>query len=67
MSKKQFVCIFSLARCGQTIRIQQEYEKAKADGKRVLLVDKEQLEKELLGAETPFDKFFKKLKGGGSV
>ena len=52
-------------RSGKTIRIQAEYEKAKADGKKVLLVDKEQLEKELLGAETPFDKLYKKqLKGG---
>lgn len=46
-------------RSGKTIRIQAEYEKAKADGKKVLLVDKEQLEKELLGAETPYDKLFK--------
>jgi len=46
-------------RCGKTIRIQQEYENAKADGKKVLLVDKEQLEKELLGLETPYDKLFK--------
>jgi len=46
-------------RCGKTIRIQQEYEKAKADGKKALLVDKEQLEKELLGLETPYDKLFK--------
>lgn len=46
-------------RCGKTIRIQQEYEKAKANGKKVLLVDKEQLEKELLGLETPYDKLFK--------
>lgn len=46
-------------RSGKTIRIQQEYEKAKADGKKALLVDKEQLEKELLGAETPYDKLFK--------
>lgn len=37
-------------RCGKTLYILQEYEKAKADGKKVLLVDKEQLEKELLGA-----------------
>lgn len=63
MNEKRFTCIFSMARCGKTIRIQQEYEKAKADGKKVLLVDKEQLEKELLGAETPFDKLFKRLKG----
>ena len=49
-------------RCGKTIRIQQEYENAKADGKKVLLVDKGQLEKELLGAELPFDKLYKKLK-----
>lgn len=48
----------------KTIRIQVEYEKAKADGKKALLVDKEQLEKELLGAETPFDKLYKKLKSG---
>ena len=41
MSEKRFTCIFSMARCGKTIRIQQEYEKAKADGKKVLLVDKE--------------------------
>lgn len=53
-------------RCGKTIRIQQEYEKAKAEGKKVLFVDKEQMEKELLGAETPFDKLFKRLKGGMS-
>ena len=46
-------------RCGKTIKIQQEYEKAKNDGKKVLLVDKEQLEKELLGGETLFDKLFK--------
>ena len=52
--------IMSKKRCGKTIRIQQEYEKAKADGKKVLLADKEQLEKELLGAETPFDKLYKK-------
>ena len=51
-------------RSGKTIKILQEYEKAKADGKKVLLVDKEQLEKELLGAETPFDKLYKKLKSG---
>lgn len=63
MSEKRFTGIFSMARCGKTIRIQQEYEKAKADGKKVLLVDKEQLEKELLGAETPLDKLYKKLKG----
>lgn len=53
----------SKKRCGKTIRIQQEYEKAKADGKKVLLADKERLEKKLLGAETPFDKLFKRLKG----
>lgn len=46
-------------RCCKTIRIQQEYEKAKADGKKVLLVDKEQFEKELLGLETTYDKLFK--------
>ena len=51
-------------RSGKNVKIQQEYEKAKADGKNVLLVDKEYLKKELLGAETPFDKIFKKLKGG---
>ena len=51
----------SKKRCGKTIRIQQEYEKAKADGKKVLLVDKEQLEKKLLGAEPPFDKLYKKM------
>ncbi len=55
--------IMSEKRCGKTMRIYQEYEKAKADGKKVLLADKEQLEKELLGAETPFDKLFKRLKG----
>lgn len=54
--------MYGSMRCGKTIKIQQEYEKAKADGKNVLLVDKEQLEKELLGAETPFDKFYKKTK-----
>lgn len=48
---------------GKTVRIQQEYEKAKENGKRVLLVDKEQLEKELLSAETPYDKLYKKVKG----
>lgn len=64
---ERFTCIFSMARCGKTIRIQQEYEKAKANGKKVLLVDKEQLEKELLGAETPLDKLYKKLKGGDGV
>ena len=64
MNDERFNCIFSMARCGKTIRIQQEVEKAKADGKNVLLVDKEQLRKELLGAETPFDKLYKKLKGG---
>ena len=37
-------------RCGKALYILQEYEKAKADGKKVLFVDKEQLEKELLGA-----------------
>lgn len=62
MSEK-FYLIWENIRSGKTIRIQQEYEKAKADGKKVLLVDKEQLEKELLGAETPFDKLFKRLKG----
>ena len=46
--------------------MEREYEKAKADGKKVLLVDKEQFEKELLGAETPFDKLYKKLKGRDS-
>ena len=56
-----------MARCGKTMKIHQEYEKAKADGKRALLVDKEQLENELLGAETPFDKVYKKLKGGDGV
>ena len=45
--------------------MQAEYEKAKAAGKKVLLVDKEQLKKELLGAETPLDKLYKKLKGDG--
>ncbi len=64
---ERFTCIFSMARCGKTIKIQQEYEKAKNDGKRALLVDKEQLEKELLGAETPFDKLYKKLKCGDGV
>lgn len=54
-------------RCGKTIRMQAEYEKAKVDGKKVLFVDKEHLEKELLGAEIPFDKFYKKLKGGDDV
>ncbi len=52
-----------MTRCGKTMRIQQEYEKAKADGEKVLLIDKEQLEKELLGAENLFDKLFKRLKG----
>ena len=56
-----------MTRCGKTMRIQQEYEKAKADGKKVLFVDKEQLEKELLGAETLFDKLYKKLKGSDGV
>ena len=56
-----------MARCGKTMRIQQEYEKAKADGKKALLVDKEQLKKELIGAETPFDKLYKKLKGSDGV
>lgn len=46
-------------RCGKTLYILQEYEKAKKDGKNVLLVDKKQLEKELLGLETPYDKLFK--------
>lgn len=63
IGEKRFTVIFSMARCGKTIRIQQEYENAKADGKKVLLVDKEQLEKELLGAKTPFNKLFKRLKG----
>lgn len=54
-------------RCGKTLYILQEYEKAKADGKKALLVDKEQLEKKLLGAETLFDKLYKKLKGGDGV
>lgn len=49
-------------RCGKTLYILQEYEKAKADGKKTLLVDKEQLEKKLLGAETLFDKLYKKTK-----
>lgn len=48
-----------MTRCGKTIRIQQEYEKAKEDGKRVLLVDQKQLEKELLGAESLFENFIK--------
>lgn len=52
----------SVERCGKTIRIQQEYEKAKANGKKVLLVDTEQLEKKLLGAETPLINFTKKTK-----
>ena len=52
--------MMSEKRCGKTLYILQEYEKAKNEGKNVLLVDKEQLEKELLGAETPFDKLFKK-------
>ena len=56
-----------MTRCGKTIRIQQEYKKAKNDGKNVLLVNKEQLEKELLGAETLFDKLYKKLKGSDGV
>ena len=56
-----------MTRCGKTIRIQQEYEKAKADGKKVLLADKEQLEKELLGAETPSDKLYKKLENKGCI
>ena len=51
MNGERFDCIFSMARCGKTIRIQQEYEKVKADGKKVLLVDEEQLEKELMGAD----------------
>lgn len=38
-----------------------------ADGKKALLVDKEHLEKELAGAETPFDKLYKKLKDGDDV
>lgn len=42
-------------------------KRQKTDGKNVLLVDKEQLENELLGAETPFDKLYKKLKGGDDV
>ena len=54
-------------RSGKTIKIQQEYEKAKADGKKALLVDKEQMEKKLLGAETLFDKLYKKLKSGDGV
>ena len=56
-----------MTRCGKTMRIQQEYEKAKADGKKVLLADKEQLEKELLGAETPSDKLYKKLENKGRI
>lgn len=56
-----------MTRCGKTMRIQQEYEKAKADGKKVLFVDKEQLEKELLGAETPSDKLYKKLENKGGI
>ena len=51
-----------MKRCGKTIRIQTEYEKAKTEGKNALLVNKEQLKKELLGAETPLDKLYKKLK-----
>lgn len=42
--------LMSEKRCGKALYILQEYEKAKADGKKVLFVDKEQLEKELLGA-----------------
>lgn len=64
---EEIYLIWENIRSGKTIRIQQEYEKAKADGKKVLLVDKEQLEKELLGAETPFDKLYKKLKGSYGV
>lgn len=51
-----------MTRCGKTIRIQQEYKKAKADRKKVLLIDQKQLEKELLGAETLFDKLYKNPK-----
>lgn len=51
--------MMSEKRCGKTLYILQEYEKAKNDGENVLLVDKEQLEKELLGLETPYDKLFK--------
>lgn len=47
----------SMARCGKTIRIQAEYEKMKADGKNVLLINKDN--EELLGLETPYDKLFK--------
>ena len=56
-----------MTRCGKTIRIQAEYEKVKADKKKTLLIDKEQLEKELIGAETLFDKLYKKLKGCDDV
>lgn len=56
--------MMSEKRCGKTIRMQAEYEKAKADGKKALFVDKEHLEKELLGAKISFDKFYKKLKDG---
>ena len=51
-----------MTRYGKTIIIQEKYEKAKADGKKVLLVDKKQFEKKLLGAETPFDKLYKRLR-----
>ena len=44
------VKLMSEKRCGKALYLLQEYEKAKADGKKVLFVDKEQLEKELLGA-----------------
>lgn len=45
-------------RCGKTLHILQEYEKAQNDGKNVLLVDKKQFTKELLGLETHYDKLF---------
>ena len=52
------ICM-SEKRCGKTLYILQKYEKAKNDGKNVLLVDKKQFTKELLGLETPYDKLFK--------
>lgn len=46
MNDKVYLILENI-RSGKTIRIQQEYEKAKADGKKVLFVDKEQLKQKL--------------------
>lgn len=43
------ILIGNYARCGKTVRMQKELEKAKAAGKKVIVIDKEQVNKKHSG------------------